>query len=233
MRLGEQHGDARLEAACLRALAIGSPTYKSVKAILSRGLEKGAMTEEAPQRTVAHENIRGGDYFDRQEVSPPGGDDGIEARYLEEERQAIILEPTTDSVRGPHRIHPVVERQTREVSNGGVTGSYIPPAGAPTEPLSALLGRLEKLMVRPPSAARIERVPRGERGGVDSGFGERDDLSCTGESGCVAEVTNDDDTTPAEGEERVSRRREKMADETLCAIEEAWLASLPSWRPWR
>jgi len=228
MRLGEQQGDARLEAACLRALAIGSPTYKSVKAILSRGLEKGAMTDEAPQRTVVHENIRGGDYFDRQEVSLSGGDGGddeIEARYLEEERQAIILEPTIDSVRGPHRIHSVVERQAMKVSSGGVAGSYIPPAGAPTEPLSALLGRLEKLMVRPLPAARIGRLPRSERGGVDYGSEERDGLSCTSESVCVPELTNDDETTPSGGEERVSRRREKMADETLCEIDEAWFAS--------
>ncbi len=39
LRLGQKHGDARLEAACRRALQAGDPSYKTVKGILAAGTE--------------------------------------------------------------------------------------------------------------------------------------------------------------------------------------------------
>jgi hypothetical protein len=39
LRLGQKHGDARLEAACRRALTAGDPSYKTVKGILAAGTE--------------------------------------------------------------------------------------------------------------------------------------------------------------------------------------------------
>ena len=42
LRLGQRHGDGRLEAACARALEAGDPAYRTVKGILAAG------TEQAP-----------------------------------------------------------------------------------------------------------------------------------------------------------------------------------------
>jgi transposase len=39
LRLGQRHGDARLEAACARALQAGDPSYRTVKGILAAGTE--------------------------------------------------------------------------------------------------------------------------------------------------------------------------------------------------
>jgi len=39
LRLGQKHGDPRLEAACRRALQAGDPSYKTVKGILAAGTE--------------------------------------------------------------------------------------------------------------------------------------------------------------------------------------------------
>ena len=64
MRLGKEYGSARLEAACARALAIGSPRYKSIASILSAGLDAQALPD--PQQlalAIEHDNVRGGDYF--------------------------------------------------------------------------------------------------------------------------------------------------------------------------
>jgi transposase len=40
LRLGEKYGPHRLNAACLRALNFGDPTYRTIKNILERGLDK-------------------------------------------------------------------------------------------------------------------------------------------------------------------------------------------------
>jgi transposase len=58
-------GAARTDAACRRALAIGSPTRKSVVAILQAGLDKVALEPEQQELpAIEHENVRGGDYYD-------------------------------------------------------------------------------------------------------------------------------------------------------------------------
>ena len=77
IRTAKQYGHERTEAACKRALAIGAPTRKSVEAILKRGLDRAPLDEpDAAPRIVVHENIRGGDYFDKKEDGDdPGRND--------------------------------------------------------------------------------------------------------------------------------------------------------------
>jgi len=63
-RLGENLGTDRLEAACQRALLIQSPSYKSVKSILEKGLDQQPLPEAPPQTpAIEHENVRGADYY--------------------------------------------------------------------------------------------------------------------------------------------------------------------------
>jgi transposase len=64
VRLGERYGTARLEAACTRALAAHSYTYRSVESILRTGLDKQPL---APQPATPlhpdHDNLRGPGYY--------------------------------------------------------------------------------------------------------------------------------------------------------------------------
>lgn len=63
--LGKEYSQDRLEAACSRALAIGSPSYKSIHAILKKGLDRLPPQKEVPQQTsfIKHSNIRGPQYY--------------------------------------------------------------------------------------------------------------------------------------------------------------------------
>ena len=54
--LGKTYGNARLEAACARALAHGSPFYRTVKTILSTGADKAPPAE--PFTPAAYANPR-------------------------------------------------------------------------------------------------------------------------------------------------------------------------------
>lgn len=64
--LGKKYGSKRLEMACQRVLAIGSPTYKSVKSTLKSGLDKRTLLPPPkPTSPVSHENIRGSEYYER------------------------------------------------------------------------------------------------------------------------------------------------------------------------
>jgi transposase len=64
LRLGKGFGEERLEAACRRALRIGACSYKSIESILRQGLDRQALPEPAqPPLSIAHENIRGADYY--------------------------------------------------------------------------------------------------------------------------------------------------------------------------
>jgi transposase len=63
-RLARQVGDARLEAACARAMSIGSPTYRSVNSILASGLDRQAAATDRPQASLPlHDNVRGPKYY--------------------------------------------------------------------------------------------------------------------------------------------------------------------------
>ena len=63
LRLGKSCGEARLELACARALALGAHSYKSVAAILKRHLEDQPLTAPAQTPAIEHDNIRGDQYY--------------------------------------------------------------------------------------------------------------------------------------------------------------------------
>ena len=63
MRLGKGVGDARLEAACHRALHFGTCTYRSLQSILENHLDQQPLEQELPLNSPSHENVRGKDYY--------------------------------------------------------------------------------------------------------------------------------------------------------------------------
>jgi transposase len=70
LNLAKHYGPERLEAACRRALAIGSPTRKRIKSILDAKLDQHpelfpTPASEAPASPppAPHANVRGADYF--------------------------------------------------------------------------------------------------------------------------------------------------------------------------
>jgi transposase len=77
LRLGRRHGEARLEAACARALAVGARSYRHVDSILKHGLDRLALTEPAPARpapAAVHEHVRGREYYqDALPFADPAG----------------------------------------------------------------------------------------------------------------------------------------------------------------
>src|ERR671924_794723 len=64
MRLGKSYGDARLEAACRRALSLGACSYKSIESILKNGLHRPPLPASPPAPAPLHHgNIRGPEYY--------------------------------------------------------------------------------------------------------------------------------------------------------------------------
>jgi len=64
IRLGDKYGSDRLEAACERALAVRSFSYRSVESILRAGLDKKPLPDDGPARThPSHDNLRGPEYY--------------------------------------------------------------------------------------------------------------------------------------------------------------------------
>ena len=67
IRLRDTYGDARLDAACARALQVGDPNYRTVKGILVAGTEHG---DDPPQHTPAPPAIlRGPEAFDTERTA--------------------------------------------------------------------------------------------------------------------------------------------------------------------
>ena len=64
MSLSKKYGDQRLEAACCRAIALGSHSYRSLESILKHGLDHQPLPE-APTttETLEHPNVRGASYY--------------------------------------------------------------------------------------------------------------------------------------------------------------------------
>ena len=63
-RLARQYGDQRLEAACARALALASPTYRSIASILNSGLDRHPLPSASPPSPMPeHDNVRGPTYY--------------------------------------------------------------------------------------------------------------------------------------------------------------------------
>lgn len=66
LRLEKRFGHQRLEAACSRALRIGSTTYKSVESILTHRLDQQHTipgTDSKPDKGIKHTNLRGSRYY--------------------------------------------------------------------------------------------------------------------------------------------------------------------------
>ena len=64
MRLGKTYGDARLEAACRRALAIGTCSYQSIESILKNGLDRQVLPEQITlSLPTEHANVRGPTFY--------------------------------------------------------------------------------------------------------------------------------------------------------------------------
>ena len=64
MRLGNTYGSDRLEAACRRALSLGTCGYRSIESILKNGLDRKVLSGQAPlSLPTAHDNLRGQDYY--------------------------------------------------------------------------------------------------------------------------------------------------------------------------
>jgi transposase len=136
LRMADRYGSERLEAACARAIRIGNPTRKSVEAILKSGLDKFTPVSEVEAPVIAHENIRGGEYFDRPE-SLSSHDEEIEAGYLEEERSAIM----NDSLAGTAQ--PLTQRNRKQEQSTGVKGiAERPSAPGDGTTLPAMIERL-------------------------------------------------------------------------------------------
>lgn len=74
LRLAKSYGNERADAACKRALAIHSPNYRSVQAILKHALDQApapmddasSLPPSASTSLPVHENVRGAEYFDTE-----------------------------------------------------------------------------------------------------------------------------------------------------------------------
>jgi len=63
--LGRKYTALRLEAACRRALDIGSPSYKTVKSLLASGLDRApAIPKPVAPKEPEHGNLRGPAYYE-------------------------------------------------------------------------------------------------------------------------------------------------------------------------
>ena len=64
LRLANDYGDKRLEAACSRALTIGGISYRSIASILKHGLDQRSFTDTPDKKPIiTHANIRGARYY--------------------------------------------------------------------------------------------------------------------------------------------------------------------------
>jgi len=64
LRLSKSYGDERLEAACGRALLLGTHRYKSIESILKNGLDNKPIAEQQDMNLPdGHDNIRGPSYY--------------------------------------------------------------------------------------------------------------------------------------------------------------------------
>jgi transposase len=61
LRLEKRYGAERLDAACARALALGTRSYTSVAAILNNRQDRKQTKSDLP--SLFHENIRGPGYY--------------------------------------------------------------------------------------------------------------------------------------------------------------------------
>ena len=96
LRLGKQHGSARLEAACVRALVLNALSYQSIKSILAHGLENQPLppttTVHAP---IRHAHIRGAHYYAQEDNVYAASADAGQTAGTEARRDAPSLSGAT------------------------------------------------------------------------------------------------------------------------------------------
>jgi transposase len=65
LRLGKKYGEARVEAACARCVAVRARSYRSVESVLRCGLDKleNLDVSDVVEAPLDHENVRGRDYY--------------------------------------------------------------------------------------------------------------------------------------------------------------------------
>lgn len=68
LRLGARYSTERLEATARRAVATGACSYRSVKSILERGLDRQPVEAPVVRPALEHSNLRGAFYFDPSET---------------------------------------------------------------------------------------------------------------------------------------------------------------------
>jgi transposase len=93
LRLGNHHGPERLEAACVRALALGALSYKSIESILRHGLENQPLpVTSAPPTPIQHAHIRGAHYYHpKEETTYAASADAGQTAGTEADRDAPSL----------------------------------------------------------------------------------------------------------------------------------------------
>lgn len=69
LNLNKKYGNERLDAACKRAIAYGIFTYKAIRSILIKNLDKIIPIEEFSKKIPEHQNIRGSEYY-KEELKP-------------------------------------------------------------------------------------------------------------------------------------------------------------------
>ncbi len=84
LRLAKRYGDARLEAACARAVAVDARSYRHVDSILKHGLDRLARPAAPPPLALlpVHEHLRGPEYYHDVDAAgvPAPADAGEQAR---------------------------------------------------------------------------------------------------------------------------------------------------------
>jgi transposase len=81
IRLADKYGSDRVDAACARALRIGSLTCRSVTAILKNGLDRAPLIEPTSRAPIEHEHIRGAGYYEKEESRALGRNDSEARRH--------------------------------------------------------------------------------------------------------------------------------------------------------
>lgn len=104
MKLAREFGSDRCEAACVRALLIGSPCYQSIRSILTKKLDQTELpATPSGLPCPEHHNIRGAGYY-RKAVGP--GPSGL-GPALDKDSGAGYVTPATKPTQGdaPHAIN--------------------------------------------------------------------------------------------------------------------------------
>jgi transposase len=85
IRCADKYGASRADAACARALAVAGPVgpqRKAIEAMLKSGLDRAPVAPALSSAQPVHENVRGGDYYDKKETDDSRRNDP-EARHDE------------------------------------------------------------------------------------------------------------------------------------------------------